>query len=74
MRTTLDLDDELLAAAKRLARQEGLTLGQVISDLARQSLAARAPVKIRNGVPLFAPKKGASKPDLQIVNELRDDG
>jgi hypothetical protein len=38
---------------------------------ARQSLAARAPMKVRNGALLFAPKAGA-KPDVRIVNKLRD--
>jgi hypothetical protein len=72
MRTTLELDDDLLTTAKRLARQEGVTLGRVISELARQSLAAAAPVKVRNGALLFVPKAGASKPDLRTVNALRD--
>ena len=71
MRTTLDLDDELIASARQLARQQGVTLGQLISDLARQSLAARAPLKVRNGALLFVPKSGASKSNLRIVNELR---
>ena len=73
MRTTLDIDDDLLGTAKHLARQRGLTLGQVISELARQSLAATAPLKVRNGVPLFVPKAHASRPDLRIVNQLRDE-
>jgi hypothetical protein len=73
MRTTLELDDDLLATAKQLARQQGLTIGQLISELARQSLAARVPLKVRNGVLLFVPKAGASKPDLRIVNKLRDE-
>ena len=72
MRTTLDLDDDLLTTAKQLARQQGVTLGQVISELARQSLATKAPLKVRNGALLFVPKAGASKPDLRIVNELRE--
>ena len=72
MRTTLELDDDLLVSARQLARQQGLTLGQLISELARQSLAARAPLKVRNGALLFAPKAGAPKPDLRTVNELRD--
>ncbi len=73
MRTTLELDDDLLTTARQLARQQGVTLGQLISELARQSLAARAPLKVRNGALLFVPKAGASKPDLRIVNELRDE-
>lgn len=73
MRTTLELDDDLLATAKHLARQQGVTLGQVISELARQSLATKAPSKVRNGALLFVPKARASKPDLRIVNKLRDE-
>jgi len=72
MRTTLELDDDLLATARQLARQQGVTLGQLLSDLARESLAAKAPLKARNGALLFVPKAGASKPDLRVVNRLRD--
>jgi hypothetical protein len=72
MRTTLELDDDLLTTTRQLARQQGVTLGQLISQLARQSLAARAPLKVRNGALLFVPKAGASKSNLRIVNELRD--
>lgn len=38
MRTTLSLDDDVLAAAKERARREGRSLGEVVSDLARQAL------------------------------------
>jgi hypothetical protein len=38
MRTTLTLDDDVLAAAKGLAYQQGRSLGEVISDLARSGL------------------------------------
>jgi hypothetical protein len=40
MRTTLDIDDDILAAAKDLARAEGRTMGHVISELARRALTA----------------------------------
>jgi predicted transcriptional regulator len=73
MRTTLELDDDLVSAAKHLARQQGATLGRVISELARQSLAATEAAKVRNGFQLFAPKAGARKPDLRMVNQLRDE-
>lgn len=43
MRTTLSIDDDVLYAAKSLARREGRALGEVISDLARQALHAPAP-------------------------------
>jgi hypothetical protein len=73
MRTTLELDDDLLATARHLSRQQGVTLGQLISELARQSLAARAPLKVRNGALLFVPRAGGPRPDLGIVNKLRDE-
>ena len=36
MRTTLDIDDDVLQAAKELAQYESKTAGQVLSDLARR--------------------------------------
>ncbi len=38
MRTTIDIDDDLLAAAKELARRENVTAGQVVSRLLREGL------------------------------------
>ena len=38
MRTTLDIDDDILAAARDLAKAEGKTMGEIISDLARKAL------------------------------------
>jgi hypothetical protein len=78
MRTTLDIDDDLLAAAKELARHEGKTAGQVISGLLRQSLtggiattaARKAPRKV-GGFRPFPPRPGVVTSDEQ-VNALRD--
>ena len=42
MRTTLQLDDDVLAAARVLARQRRRSVGDVISDLARQALSGAA--------------------------------
>jgi hypothetical protein len=50
MRTTLSIEDDVLLAAKNLARREGRTLGEVISDLARQALHATAPNATANRV------------------------
>ena len=41
MRTTIRLDDELLAEAKSVAARTGRTLTKVIEDALRQSLAQR---------------------------------
>ena len=38
MRTTLDIDEDILMAAKTLARQRNLSAGQVVSQLLRKAL------------------------------------
>ena len=53
----MDIEDDVLQAAKELAQREGVTAGQVISALARRGLAAPAVKKsssTRNGVPVLA--------------------
>ena len=73
MRTTLDIDDDLIQVARQIARQRGMTMGQVISELALEALEPKSRSKVRNGVSLFRPKPGARKPHLALVNQLRDE-
>jgi hypothetical protein len=42
MRTTLEIEDDVLLAAKELARRSGTTAGRVISNLVRQALTQPA--------------------------------
>lgn len=42
MRTTLDIEDDVLLAAKETARRDKLSIGAVISDLARRTLTAQS--------------------------------
>jgi len=44
MRTTLEIDDDVLEAAKSLARQSDRTAGAVLSELARRALTS-APIR-----------------------------
>jgi hypothetical protein len=39
MRTTIDIDEPILAEIKRLQEREGKSLGRLVSDLLAQSLA-----------------------------------
>ncbi|WP_343710548.1 antitoxin [Mycobacterium sp.] len=41
MRTTIDLDDDILRALKQRQQQERKTLGQLVSELLAQALAAK---------------------------------
>ena len=54
MRTTLEIDDDILQAAKDLAQSRGSTAGRVISDLARQALAQPASGDAFGGIPRLA--------------------
>ena len=74
MRTTLDLDDDILQVAKELAALRNSTAGKVLSELARRGLEAPRTVRTRNGVPLLARRPaGSAKPTLKLVNALRDE-
>jgi hypothetical protein len=75
MRTTLAIDDDVLAAAKHLAQREQRTVGEVISSLARHGLSrsARSSRTQRNGIPLLPIKKGALPVTMELVNQLRDE-
>lgn len=61
MRTTVDLDPDVLQAARSLARSRGTTLGRVLSDLARSGLAPRKEGSER-GFPVF--RVGPDAPPL----------
>jgi hypothetical protein len=75
MRTTLAIDDDVLAAAKHLAERERKTVGEVISALARQGLtrSTRGAKAERNGVPLLPVRRGATPVTMELVNQLRDE-
>jgi hypothetical protein len=53
MRTTLDIDDDLIAALKPVAAAQRRSLGRVVSDLVRSSMRARTTAEDRAGFPLF---------------------
>ncbi len=79
MRTTLDIDDDILEAAKELAKAEKKTAGQVISELARKGLT-EAPVYgggfTEETQPAFVMKDGwiqfANREGVVVTKELVD--
>ena len=74
MRTTLEVDDDVLHAAKEIAANRGTTAGSVLSELARKALHPEAAVRVRNGVPLIPRRKrGTPRPNLDLVNRFRDE-
>jgi hypothetical protein len=73
MRITLTIDDDVLVAAKAIARQEHRSLGEVVSELIRGALYQGATLAARNGIPLLAAPDGKTVVTLDIVNALLDE-
>lgn len=73
MRTTVDLDENVLHAAKAIARDERISLGAALSQLARQGLSGGAVRSGPGGFPVFDSGDGAAPIDLEVVNVHRDD-
>lgn len=77
MRTTLAVDDNLLVAAKRRARDRGQTLGQVVEDALRRELAEPMEVEPLD-VPVFhgggGPLPGIDLTSNRAVREALDRG
>jgi hypothetical protein len=75
VRTTLDIDDDVLLAAKERARREGRSVGSVVSTLARQALTSssqpgHAGKQLYGFRPL--PKRGGVV-TTQLVHDLMDE-
>ncbi len=80
MRTTLDIDDDVLQAAKEIGQRERATAGAVLSRLARAGLRLPPPEvaqggsanHVRNGVPFF-PARAGEIITLDHVQKLADE-
>lgn len=76
MRTTLDIDEDVLRAAKELARRHGKTAGAIISELTRSALTAPPAARAREPKELHGfrpfPKRGGIVTNERI-DSLRED-
>jgi hypothetical protein len=74
MRTTLAIDDDVLAAAKEMAATERKSVGEVISTLARQAMRPTPSSRTtRNGVPLLQVRPGAGRVTSELVRQLQEE-
>lgn len=65
MRTTINLDDALLAEAKQVAARTGRSLTAVVEDALRQSLRRRHPATRRSiDLPVFG--EGGMRPGVDL--------
>ncbi|MDA2923769.1 CopG family transcriptional regulator [Acidobacteria bacterium AH-259-L09] len=74
MRTTLDIDEDILQAAKELAALRRTSTGKVLSELARTGLRPLSdPPAVRNGVPLLPARPSEQPVTTELVNRLREE-
>jgi len=71
MRTTLDIDDAVLAAARALATQEKVSVGTALSRLAQRGLVCGGEVRTVKGFPTFTAGADAT---TVVEGDLDGDG
>ena len=77
MRTTVNLDDELLRRAKERAARQGRTLSEVVSDALRVLLAEQAGPRREVTLPNFGGsglRPGVDLEDKDALASLLDEG
>jgi hypothetical protein len=70
MRTTLNLDDDVVELAARQAKVRGLSLGKMVSDLVRRGLNAPTPFTNRGGLRVFQLPADSPKIKTEDVRRL----
>lgn len=75
MRTTINLDEDVLIAVRERARRERRSIGEVLSDLAREALTGRVPPQpSATEFHGFRPLPSRGRPVTnELIGQLRDD-
>lgn len=75
MRTTIDIEDDVLTAAKERARLQGVTLGVVVTQLIRRGLepAKSTPVEMVDGIPTLMHAKRPAPVSVELVKQLLEE-
>lgn len=74
MRTTINLDDDVLRAARSLADERGESIGAVVSDLARKGLNPVLESAYEQSFPVFVVREGTPLITPEMVDEAAEDG
>lgn len=73
MRTTLDIDEDILLYAKDIAGRRGVSAGKIVSELARTAITTSEAFETEDGIPLLPLRPGGEMVTLELVNRLRDE-
>lgn len=76
MRTTLDIDDRVLASARALAAEQGISLGSAVSQLALRGLRPShdSSTGTPSPFPTFPDSPDADVVTPEMVREALDEG
>ena len=70
MRTTINLDDDIVSVVKHYAESRSVGLGKAVSELVRRGIAAPIPTRTVNGLLIFDPPADSPKVTTKRVREL----
>jgi hypothetical protein len=75
MRTTLEIDDDVMHAAREMARLKNIGIGRVLSELARRGLTPESTPRVvmENGIPVWKHGPGAIPVTNEMVRGLADE-
>lgn len=73
MRTTLNLEDDVLEDVKRYAEERRIALGKAVSDLVRRGLNAPYPTRVVNGWHVAILPPDSPEVTTEDVQRLQDE-
>jgi hypothetical protein len=73
MKMTLEIDDDLIAAASDVAKREDRAVEDVVLDFARRGIRDRPLIAFKNGIPVMMRGPGSKVVTSEMVRELMED-
>jgi hypothetical protein len=73
MRTTWNVDDEIVEEVKKYAKARSLPAGEAASQLIRRGLRARLGIRFEKGVPVFDVPADSPVVTLEYAQHLIDE-
>jgi len=72
MRTTVNLDEEVVRLVRSYARSRSLSLGKALCEFARRGCGAHLPTRMINGLLVFDPPPDSPTVTMQQVRRIED--
>lgn len=70
MRTTVNLDDDVMTAVRQYAESRSVALGKAVSELVRRGLSLNRPIRFVNGLPVVELPPDSPRVTSKKVREL----